>query len=77
MKAKDSVPVLYLDQLKKWLLVNDWELQELKADNEVLRARKSKGIFILIKTNDPNYYCMSEHHGKAVRSYIKTLKEVA
>lgn len=75
MKAKNLMPAIHLDLLKAFLKSNSWELQDIVAENEVLRARnKGKGIFILLKTSNPESYCIVEHHGKDVRNYIKSIK---
>lgn len=74
MKTKNLMPVAHLDLLKAFLESNNWTLQDTVAENEVLRARnKGKGIFILLKTSNPDYYSINEHHGKDVKNYIKLL----
>lgn len=75
MKTKNLMPAIHLDLLKAFLESNNWTLQDTIADNEVLRARNSgKGIFILLKTSNPDFYCITEHNGKTIRNYIKSIK---
>lgn len=74
MKKSNLMPVKHLELLKAWLSSKEWTLQETVAENEVLRARnKGKGIVILLKTDNPAFYCVTEHHGKSVKKYIQSL----
>lgn len=71
---KNLMPASHLKTFKAWLLNNGWTLEEIVSEKEVIRSRnKGKGIVILLKTADPNYYCLTEHHGKAVKKFIQTL----
>lgn len=70
----NRMPASKLNLLKAWLLNNGWTLEETVSEKEVIRSRnKGKGIVILLKTADPNYYCFTEHHGKAVKKFIQSL----
>lgn len=74
MKAKDCFNLTYLKALEKWLLEQEWTLMQ-PHETEWLRARKSKGIFIVLKTKDEKLGCIKEHHGKVIRKYIQTLQK--
>lgn len=75
MKMKNLMPVAYLEDLKIWITNSHWHLEETVAKNEVLRARnKGKGIFILLETANPDFYCITEHHGKDIRKYLQSVK---
>ena len=73
MANRHTLHINAIDDFKQWLVSDGWELQTLKGDYEVIRAKKGKRTFIAFKRLKDNLQHLSttDKDARVVYAYIK------
>lgn len=68
----------HLEDFKRWLIDNDWSLEDTKGDYEVLRARKDgkqHPLIIFEKIDAKQHYSVMDRDVQVVKDYLAKKEE--
>lgn len=79
MANRNTLHINAIDDFKKWLVKDGWELQNVIGDYEVIRAKKGKRLFIAFERLKDNlqHLSVSNENMGVVKAFYKSKKEVS